>query len=80
MCDLPHTYPTRNGNLNNAIVKLGQETSYMINSILSPTRRPYARAKIQDKFIQCLFDTGADVSCINTNLFAKLSTGQTSTQ
>jgi len=75
MCDLPPTYPTRNGNLNKAIVKLGQETNYMINSILSPTRRPYARARIQSNFIQCLFDTGADVSCINSKLLSKIGRG-----
>jgi len=72
MCDIPHTYPTKTGKLNEAIIRLGQETCLMINSIISPTKRPYAKAKIQNQIIQCLFDTGADISCINSTVIRKL--------
>ena len=42
-----------------------------INAIKSDTRRPYATADIGELRLKCLFDTGADVSCIKTATFAQ---------
>ena len=42
-----------------------------INAIKSDTRRPYATAEIGELRLKCLFDTGADVSCIKTTTFAQ---------
>src|SRR5574343_577854 len=66
MCEVPPTYqPSSTGKINQAIKLFGQEISQAVNSIKSPTKRPYARAKVYGKIVPCLFDTGADVSCIN---------------
>ena len=68
MCDVPNTYPLSSGNLQTAIISLGQSTSQIISSIKSPSMRPYAMAKVKGCMIKCLFDTGADVSCINSRV------------
>ena len=68
MCDVPNTYPLETGNLQTAIISLGQSTSQFISSIHSPSRRPYALATVQGCVMKCLFDTGADVSCINSKV------------
>ena len=67
MCDIPPTYQSpQKGKINQAITALGKEISQAVNSIKSPTRRPYAKAHIYGRTVPCLFDTGADVSCINS--------------
>ena len=42
-----------------------------INAIKSITQRPYATADIGELRLKCLFDTGADVSCIKTSTFVQ---------
>jgi Retroviral aspartyl protease len=36
-----------------------------VMAIKSPTRRPYVRTKIAEQLVLLLYDTGADISCIN---------------
>ena len=43
-----------------------------INSIHSTSKRPYADVTINDIKIKFLYDTGADVSCIQEETFRKL--------
>jgi len=45
--------------------------AHSINAIKSTTQRPYATADIGSMKLKCLFDTGADVSCIKTSTFAQ---------
>ena len=74
MREVPHTYEVQeNGIINTAIKELGNQISQMVNSLRSPSMRPYARAVIHGESIACLFDTGADVSCINSKIYEKVS-------
>jgi len=77
MCDVPHTYSNLTGTINEAIIGLGQEVSLMINSLRSPSMRPYAKATIHGEKVLCLFDTGADVSCVNSKVLLNWGSGQT---
>jgi Reverse transcriptase (RNA-dependent DNA polymerase)/RNase H-like domain found in reverse transcriptase/Integrase zinc binding domain/Integrase core domain len=76
MCDVPHTYSKSTGTVKEAIVGLGQEVNLMINSLRSPSMRPYAKATIHGEKVLCLFDTGADVSCVNSVVFLNWRSGQ----
>ena len=70
----PGSYPKSKGIINEAITGLGQETCQMINMIRSPTMRPYASARVNGEIIPCLFDTGADVSCVNAKTLKNVQT------
>ena len=48
-----------------------QQLATSINAIKSNTTRPYASAQVGKLKLKCLFDTGADVSCIKTSTFAE---------
>ena len=74
MCEVPHTYEeSETGIITKAIKELGKQVSQMVSSLRSPSMRPYARAKVHGKSLSCLFDTGADVSCMNSKVYAKVS-------
>ena len=54
------------------IKTLQKQVLQEINTIQSPSRRPYAEVIIKGIKIPFLYDTGADVSCIKGEIFKQL--------
>ena len=50
-----------------------QHLHQQVMAIQSPTRRPYVKTKIAEKEILLLYDTGSDITCINSRSLLNLN-------
>jgi hypothetical protein len=59
-------------------VQLINDAANIIDNKAQPFQRPFIEAKMCQEKIKVLYDTGANISAINENIFQKISTSKNS--